>query len=332
MKYDLYDLYDILYSVNPMKLSVIVPVYNVEKYIVSCLKSLLNQTFNDFEILIVNDGTKDKSIELIMPYVDDNSNRVVVLNKPNGGLSDARNYGIKFAKSEYLAFIDSDDTIHPKMFENMMNRIIAEDADICACDMEYVYDDGRRVKASGEWLNSRNPYEILCSNNSACNKIFKKTLFASIEFPKGKWYEDLATIPIIVYNAKKWSYVSEVFYYYYQREGSIAHLKNEKMFDIYWAIENINLNIKHDNSEDWLNIYHRLLIEHGLFLTGLRIKQINAYSDRKLYFKKNIEHLEMYYQNWYKDNCLKQYSLKARCIFFLLNLRHYGIVSMIYKG
>jgi len=315
-----------------MKLSVIVPVYNVEKYIVLCLKSLLNQTFNDFEILIVNDGTKDRSIELIETFIKDYADQIKVLNKPNGGLSDARNYGVKFAQGEYLAFIDSDDSIHPDMFKCMIEQIELDNADICSCDMEYVYDDGRRVLASGKWLNSENPYEILFSNNSACNKIFKKTLFDDIEFPLGKWYEDLATIPIIVFNAKKCTYIPKVFYYYYQREGSIAHLKNEKMFDIYWAIKNINQKIKHSDSSEWITIYHRLLIEHGLFLTGLRIKKIDQYNDRRSYFEINMRHLEELYPNWYTDVYIKNYPLKARIIFALLQFKQYSIVSMIYKG
>lgn len=314
-----------------MKLSVIVPVYNVEKYIVNCVESLLNQTFNDFEILIVNDGTKDKSIELIQPYCEKYPLRIKVLNKQNGGLSDARNYGIKHSSGEYLAFIDSDDTVHPDMFEKMMERILLDQSDICACDMEYVYEDGRRNRASGEWNLSDNKYSVVLTNNSACNKLFKRSLFDTIEFPLGKWYEDLATIPIISFQSERLSYVSEVYYYYFQREGSIAHLKNEKMFDIYWAIENIRKNIN-SNDDAWLNVYHELLIEHGLFLTGLRIKKISKFVDRVMFNRMNIEYLETVFPNWYKSSLLSKYSLKARFIFFLLRLRMFNVVSFIYKG
>lgn len=314
-----------------MKLSVIVPVYNVEKYIIKCVESLLNQTFTDFEILIVNDGTKDKSIELIEHYCEKYSSRIKVLNKVNGGLSDARNYGIKHSCGEYLAFIDSDDTVHPEMFEKMMDRILKDQSDICACDMEYVYDDGRRNRASGEWNLSENKYSVVFTNNSACNKIFKRSLFENIEFPLGKWYEDLATIPIVSYFSKRLSYVPEVYYYYFQREGSIAHLKNEKMFDIYWAIENVNMHIN-SSEDEWLDVYHELLIEHGLFLTGLRIKKISKFSDRVMFNRANIERLETYFPNWYKSSYLNKYSLKARFIFFLLRLRMFSVVSFIYKG
>lgn len=314
-----------------MKLSVIVPVYNVENYIEACVQSLLSQSYEDFEIIIVDDGSRDSSIERARKMVVNRSD-VKILSKKNGGLSDARNFGIEHSTGEYLAFIDSDDTIHPDMFKSMMSKLISEQADVCSCDMEYVYSDGRRVRSSGSIVSEGNHFSIILTNNSACNKLFKRSLFDQIRFPIGKWYEDLATIPILLKRASKAVHVDQVFYYYFQREGSIAHGRNDKMFDIYWAIQNIEVGLDCAKNPDWIEVKQRLLIEHGLFLTNLRIKKMDLWNDRRIYFRKNVQFLKSYYSNWYRDGSLSSYSHKARIIFKLLELHCFGLVAFIYKG
>lgn len=314
-----------------MKLSVIVPVYNVENYIEACIQSLLSQTYDDYEIIIVDDGSKDSSIARAHEMTK-NIDKVRILTKVNGGLSDARNFGIEHANGEYLAFIDSDDTIHSEMFETMMQKMLDEQADVCSCDLEYVYTSGRKERSSGRVISDVNPYSIMLTNNSACNKIFKRALFNYIRFPLGRWYEDLATIPIILKQASKVVYVEQVFYYYFQREGSIAHGRNEKMFDIYWAVQHIEDTLGSSNDKDWISIRNKLLIEHGLFLTNIRIKEMNRWSDRRIYFKKNLQKLSEHHPKWYQDKNLAQYSHKARLIFMLLRYHQFGLVALMYKG
>ena len=315
-----------------MKLSVIVPIYNVENYIVACLESLINQTYQDFEILLVNDGSKDQSIQKIQVYLDQHKHFIRLLNKQNGGLSDARNYGIDHSRGDYLAFIDSDDSIHPEMFEKMMNRLLETGSDICSCDMEYVYRDHRRERSSGRWIEGENQFSRLLSNNSACNKIYKRELFFKHRFPVGRWYEDLATIPVIVYAASKFEYVPEVFYYYNQREGSIAHLKNEKMFDIYWAIGHIENLIGCASDSSWNEVKHEMVINHGLFLTGLRIKKMKKWKDRSEYNKMNAMHATEMHPDWSSDSYLREFPIKMQFVFKLLSLRLYGLLALIYKG
>lgn len=314
-----------------MKLSVIVPVYNVENYIEACIQSLLSQSYDDFEIIIVDDGSKDSSIERAHE-ITKNIDKVRIITKVNGGLSDARNFGIEHSNGEYLAFIDSDDTIHPDMLEVMMRKILDEQADVCSCDLEYVYPNGRRERSSGMVIKDMNPYSIMLTNNSACNKIFKRELFNHIRFPLGRWYEDLATIPIILKHACKVVYVDQVFYYYFQREGSIAHGRNEKMFDIYWAVQHIEDVLGSSSDKDWISIRNKLLIEHGLFLTNIRIKKMDRWNDRKIYFKKNLQKLSELYPKWYQDKNLAQYSSKSRLIFMLLRYHQFGLVALMYKG
>ena len=121
------------------KLSLIIPVYNVENYIEKCLDSVVNQTIDDMEIIIVNDGSKDKSKEKINKYLQKYKEKIKYLEKENGGLSSARNFGIPHATGEYIAFLDSDDYVEPKMYEEMYNLAKKEDADMVECDFIWEY-------------------------------------------------------------------------------------------------------------------------------------------------------------------------------------------------
>ena len=122
-------------------ITAVIPVYNVEQYLRECVESLFAQTYENIEILAVNDGSTDKS-RTILERLSEKDNRLRILDKENGGLSDARNFGIAEAKGRYICFIDGDDTIAPAFIEHLHDAI--QDADISVCDMEYVYEDGRR--------------------------------------------------------------------------------------------------------------------------------------------------------------------------------------------
>ena len=128
------------------KVSIIVPVYNVEQYLEKCLNSLVNQTIKDFEIIIVNDGTKDSSQKIIDKYAK-NYSFIKSYIKENGGLSSARNYGIKKATGEYLAFVDSDDYVTEDMYEKMYQKAKEKDFDMVVCDLNYIYPD-KKIKAT----------------------------------------------------------------------------------------------------------------------------------------------------------------------------------------
>lgn len=318
-----------------MKLSIIVPIYNVEKYLVKCLDSLVNQTFSDFEILLVNDGSTDTSLEIANNYKNNYPDLIRVFTKPNGGLSDARNYGINHAQGDFLSFIDSDDYVDITMFEKLFASQILYNSDIVACDMMYVYENGNQnISSAGDFVveNAKENVSMIDINNSACNKIFRRELFANIKFPVGKWYEDLATIPVVIYVANRISHVAEPLYFYFQRSGSIAHTKNVKMFDIYWAIDSISKYFY--TQEDQKNIrpiINSMLIKHGLFLTTLRIKNIPVLKDRLEFYKLNKNYLELAYPNWYSDTSIQTYPLKTRIIFMLLHYRLYLIVALIFR-
>ena len=127
------------------KISIIVPVYNVEKYINKCLKTLTQQTLQDIEIIIVNDGSLDKSVDIIEKYVKENSSKIKYYEKENGGLSSSRNYGLEYATGEYIAFLDSDDYVETNMYEEMYNLAKQENADMVECDFIWEWEYGKKI-------------------------------------------------------------------------------------------------------------------------------------------------------------------------------------------
>lgn len=310
-------------------ISVIVPIYNVEKYLNRCIDSILNQTYKNLEIILVDDGSTDNSINIIKSYNDD---RIKIYSKKNGGLSDARNYGLDKANGNYVSFIDSDDFIELDMFEKMVQHLTDRDIDIVVCDMKYLYDDGSTSFASGGNFVCGNVLEnpdLILMNNSACNKLYKIEMFNDIKFPKGKYYEDLATIPILLYKAKKIIKIDEPFYIYFQRKGSIAHSANKKIFEIYDAIKSCIDYVKSTGNEEIiLKKLYSMYIVHGLDITTIRIKDFDNKNIRKEYLLQNMELLKNNYPDYMNDIVYKNYGLKKKIIFQLLRM---GLESLVLK-
>lgn len=310
--------------------SVIVPIYDVEQYLKRCLDSLVNQTFQEIEILCVNDGSPDQSQKIVDEYVCCYPTKVKSLIKPNGGLADARNYGLDHAQGEFVAFIDSDDWVELTMIEEMYQLAISRNADIVVCDAQYVYDSGRKQFVSGGEFkeeNARSNPEIIKIINSAWNKLYKRSLFDDVRFPKGLWYEDLGCIPIILAKAKNIVKIDKIFYHYFQREGSIMHTESEKIFDIYKAIDLIQ-----DYIKQWgipcLKEVKSLYVEHGAKLNTIRIKDYKNHREELL--GKNIELLQERYPNWIKDPIIKSYSIKEKLVLRLLSVKQYKLVLVLY--
>ena len=226
-----------------MKLSIIVPVYKVEPYLRRCVDSILAQTFRDFELILVDDGSPDGCPAICDEYAAKDS-RVKVIHKKNGGLSDARNAGIEIAQGEYLGFVDSDDSISPNMYQRLLEMAQRHHAEITACGILNLDQDGNVV---GQWPNltedkvyKRQDFidhfypdvrrDIM---PSAANKIFRRELFRDIRFPVGKIYED-AQIQLQLYDLCETIAVCHEhdYHYYYSRPGSINNTRyTAKQFD-----------------------------------------------------------------------------------------------------
>lgn len=245
------------------KVSVIVPVYNVEKYLKKCLDSLVNQTLKSIQIIVVNDGSKDNSQEIIDQYVKLYPDKIFSYMKENGGLGDARNYGLNYAEGEYISFVDSDDWVDEKMFEQMYNYAVQNKFQIVISDM-YCINDGWTLGTVAKEYRGQNPYPEIrdfilnCLDPAhACGKLYFYQLFNIQKFPK-IWYEDMATIPVIMSYAESIGYLQIPFYYYRQRIGSITQISSDqRTLQVMQAWDNIIENVnKLYNKEVVAAVYH----------------------------------------------------------------------------
>lgn len=242
------------------KISVIIPIYNVEDYLEQCVESILNQTYTNLEIILVNDGSTDSSGEICDRYKNIDK-RIKVIHKENGGLSDARNYGIEASTGDYIAFLDSDDWADKNLYMTLYKNIKKNHADISICNFKKYYSDKDIEKQE---LNEVKCYsniealERLYCNDAvimvvAWNKLYKRKVIGDLRFPVGKIHEDEYLTPMIIYNANKISYINNELIYYRQRENSITNKKfNIKRLDYLYALENRNRFFK-DNNLDKLH-------------------------------------------------------------------------------
>ena len=257
--------------------SVIVAVYNIEKYIAKCIESIMNQTYRDLEIILVDDGSTDSSGRICEEYAEKDK-RIKVIHKKNGGLGAARNTGIQYAQSELITFVDGDDWLDSTMYENMVELIQTQKADLVVCRLKQIYINHQVDRSTGEVTVFEKPLSMLIQcleederfgiQHSACNKLYKRELLGEERFPEGKWYEDVVFSAKILSKVQKGVYVDKAFYNYVcEREGSIMNAGlTERIFTdmIPAALEKETFLDGFDNKEP-VNIhryylYKRLLI------------------------------------------------------------------------
>lgn len=229
-----------------MKISVIVPVYNVENYLEKCLNSLVNQTLQDIEILVINDGSKDNSQQIINQFQEKFPEKIKAFSKENGGLSDARNFGIDRAIGEFLAFVDSDDYVSENMLEEMYDLAIKNQAELVICNLQKVDENGNVTQKLTQIPNLSQKIDLeknfsVFSDISyfACNKIFKRELFEGKRFQKGMHFEDIELIPQILLKCKTLAKTDAFHYQYLERSNSISKSHTERGLDILKAVENV---------------------------------------------------------------------------------------------
>ncbi|SDN22015.1 glycosyltransferase family 2 protein [Alkalicoccus daliensis] len=267
--------------------SVIVPVYKVEKYILFCLESILNQTYDHLQIIIVNDGTTDKSRELAASYKDE---RIQIIDKENGGLSDARNAGMAQVKGDYTVFIDSDDWLDPEFIEKTLKIAVLQKAEVVQSSFYYAYPDKLLLdnkmfsnKFSIELLDNNSLMEKLLENeevkNFAWGKIYQTNVIRSIPFRKGMLFEDMFWAHLVMAKVKTYVINREPLYYYRQREESIVGKYTLKHLDIIEGMKErvtfIEENYKGLTSEAYRQLGKLQLEHYRLLLT------IKPYRDQK---------------------------------------------------
>lgn len=219
------------------KVSIIVPVHNTEKYLQNTVRSLVAQTLKDIEIILVENGSTDGSLALCHE-VAKTDDRIKVMHLDKGDLSYARNNGLTLATSEYVAFVDSDDTVKPEMYETLLGIAEEHNLDLVYSNIMKVYDNRppKYIYTEDEKVMVMTPKEMLIKNFThkinvnACTMIARKSLFDNLKFPEDMYFEDRAFTFRLINATNKVGYINKAFYHYYQRSGSIVHLKNWKMY------------------------------------------------------------------------------------------------------
>lgn len=225
------------------KVSVVVPVYNVERYLGKCLDSLVNQTIDDIEILVVNDGSTDGSQEIIDEF---QSSRIRSFRKENGGLSDARNFGLDRAEGEFIGFVDSDDYVYAEMFEEMYALAKKHNAEMVICNLQRVDENGKitqkltQIPDMPEKIDLAKHISVFSDlSYFACNKIFSSELFRQRRFKKGVYFEDIQLIPQLLLECRTLAQTQMYHYQYLERSDSITKTHTEKGLDILKAVEDV---------------------------------------------------------------------------------------------
>lgn len=237
------------------KISVIVPVYNVEKYLHRCIDSILAQTFVDYELILVDDGSLDECGIICDKYAE-NDNRIHVIHKENGGRSDARNRGIEwvldYSDSEWIAFVDSDDWIHPQYLELLLNAALETKCEVVICDYKETIGETSKVDIASVKVEVINSEEFYCTHNIQAvvpwSKIQKKELFRYIRYPVGKEVEDEFTTYKVLFQHQFCSYINLPLYYYFNNMDSFTKTQwNIKKLDSIEALEEVELFMRNNN-------------------------------------------------------------------------------------
>ncbi len=313
------------------KVQIIVPLFNMENYISKTLDSLINQTLKDIEILCINDGSTDSSLELIENY-STKDKRVKVFSKPNGGIADARNFGLSKVTAPYFAFVDSDDTVEPNFIEEMYQKAIQEEADVVTCDFWWSYPKKEKLQKDGPYETKE---ELLISMFATLwNKLYRTDWVKSLEiqFPTGYRYEDASFLYKMVPYLSKWAYVDKPFVHYLQRDGSITHNHNEKVKDMIFVFEDL---VHFYQIRDLYDLYKTeleyLFIRFFLGNSFLRTCQIENKEDRNKTLDMSYNILINHFPDWKNNSYLNGAGLKNK-YYKLVNKKTYRIFAFIFHS
>ena len=249
-----------------MLISIITPVYNSEKFLKKCIDSILNQTYSNFELILVDDGSADKSPQICDEYARKDS-RIVVIHQKNQGQAVARNKALDICNGDYISFIDSDDYVHPQMLEVLMNTMQNSNAEIVVCDYVQGYDtnfnwnDNDIVDDFTLFDGKTFLYNCIIGKTGKhwvlWDKLYKKKCFDDIRLPEGRIYEDNATVYKLIYMANKVSYSNDVLYYYFTNPESTVNkdFSVKRLDRLIFIQEMIEFFTENDEKEllDWTN-------------------------------------------------------------------------------
>ncbi|MBQ7137086.1 MAG: glycosyltransferase [Bacilli bacterium] len=313
-------------------ISVIVPVYNSEEYLEKCLKSLVNQTLKDIEVIIINDGSTDGSQSIIDNFESVYPKIIKSYNmKKNSGLGFVRNFGISKATKEYVAFVDSDDYVDEDMFEIMYNKATEDKSEIVECDFIWEFPNKNNIDSGSFYDNVKDM--LIKVRVMACNKIYNISWLKKVnpQFAVGLKYEDVLFTYQYVPYVKKVSFVKEPFYHYVQRSNSLANYQTKRVADMYEILSQV-LSFYKDKK-----IYNKykteleyLFIRYLLGSSYKRACKIKNNRDKKEVLNKGWKFLNDTFPNWKKNKYLNKSGLKNK-YFKLMNKPLYKFNSILFK-
>lgn len=316
--------------------SIVVPIYNVEKYLEKCVQSIQAQTYENLEIILVNDGSPDMCGSMCDAYARQDD-RIKVLHKKNGGLSDARNEGAKLATGKYLLFVDSDDFIELDLIQKTVESAEKYQSDIVLFDHKRLEADGTIEISSMTGISENRSFsledypQIMIESISAWNKLFLRKFYieSNVQFPVGYYYEDLGSSPRYLLAANRISYVKEPFYNYVIREGSImSATKEEKSYhDRCKMIENVREHYRQAGSYDkYFKELEYLALFHAYFIPA---KEILFRKGDRSYIAKFRNFVKQKYPKYTKNCYLSSMSEKEKLQFYMIDHSQYWVVNLL---
>ena len=313
------------------KVSVIVPFYNVERYIEKCIETLVNQTLKDIEIILVNDGSTDRSIDIVKKFIKEYPEKIVYLEKENGGLSDARNYAIPYAKGEYIAFLDSDDYVEKDMYEKMYEIAKKEKSDMVECDFYWEYSEKRKEDIGKAYQGKKEMLEKI--RVVAWNKLIKREILekSQVQFPKGFRYEDVEfTYKLIPYIAKV-SFLRKPCIHYIQRQGSISNTQNQRTREIFDVLEHVINYYKEKNIyEKYKTQLEYIYIRYAFCSSFLRIIKVEDGELKDKLLKETWENVNKNFPGWKKNEILKKEKSLKNLYMRTINKNTYKLYCLIF--
>ena len=295
-----------------MKVSIIIPVYNTEKYLRQCFDSVLNQTLKDIELIAVDDGSSDGSAEIIKEYAEKYPDKFKAFYKENGGQASARNLALPYATGEYLGFVDSDDWIDAEMYEEMYGLAKEENTDIVICDMIDHYPTHEHYHYASEFTDK---FRIA---PSACNKIFRRDFVGDINFPVGLWYEDFEFTTKNLMLTDKISVIHKGLYHCHCREVStMSNNNSEKNLNMLKVFDNL-IEFAQERSlmEKYRDTLEYLHIDHILFSTITRVEQ-QKNKNKRAVIKQLRKAVKARYPKFYKGTVFATLSKKQKIVTYL---------------
>lgn len=316
-----------------VKVSVIVPVYNAERHIEKCVKELLHQTYRNYEVIFVNDGSTDNSVEMLKKYRELDV-PTIILSKENGGQATARNLGISKASGEFVCFVDIDDHICEDMLERLVEAQEKTNADLVWCDA-FVEKNGQIIGTINKNMEARKDeiVQFLLNNASPWCKLVRKKLLVenNLFFPQIRFYEDVAVVPSYALYADVISYVDKPLYYYVLHEGSTMHqpVYTPKLECIFDSFENLkSLFVETGKDVFYQNEMEYLYIEHMLHAASLRFFK---FKEGKRQLDKIVTVFEEHFKQWKKNPYFKEKGWKYKLVCTLFYYKKYAILRLLLK-